>query len=239
MFTTTTGIVLRTYPFKDNRIISKIFTKKHGLISCIARKQKSQIILSQPLTIVQLTYRQKKTNTLIHVHDVSVEHVYKTLTTNNAKIQCALLLCAILNNCLKEVNAPAYMFIVQAFQYLDSLQKIPIGFDSLFLMKFCQIMGISPLIQDFEKLEKPTLNLKEGVFTEHNYRMSNNPNFVPTQESLEIYKLVHLNLSEITKSILEPKNNARVFNYLILYISAHLSDLSRLKSLKILQELVI
>ena len=100
-------------------------------------------------------------------------------------------------------------------------------------------MGISPLIQDFEKLENPTLNLKEGVFTEHNYRMSNNRNFVPTQESLEIYKLVHLNLSEITKSILEPKNNARVFNYLILYISAHLSDLSRLKSLKILQELVI
>ena len=239
MFITHSGIVLRTYPFKDNRIISKIFTKNHGLISCIARKQKSQIILSQPLTIVQLTYRQKKANTLIHVHDASVEHVYKTLTINSEKIQCALLLCEILNNCLKEVNANAYMFIVQALKCLDSVQKVPIGFDSLFLVKFCQIMGISPLMQGFENIKNPTLNLKEGVFTEHYSRMSNNPNFVPTQESLEIYKLSHLNLSEITESILGPKNNARVFNYLILYISAHLSDLSRLKSLKILQELVV
>mgnify|MGYP001237168238 CR=1 FL=1 len=239
MFTTTTGIVLRTYPFKDNRIISKVFTKNHGLVSCIARKQKSQIILSQPLTIVQLTYRQKKTNTLIHVHDVSVEHVYKTLTINNAKIQCALLLCEILNNCLKEINESAYIFMVRAFKYLDSVQQVPVGFDSLFLVKFCQIMGISPLIMDFKNIKNPTLNLQEGVFTEYNSRMSNNPNFVPTKESLEIYKLSNLELSEIADSILEPKTNTRVFNYLILYISAHLSDLSRLKSLKILQELVV
>ena len=60
MFITTSGIVLRAYPFRDKKLIVKIFTKKAGLISCIITKNKSQIPLSQILTMAEITYKNSK-----------------------------------------------------------------------------------------------------------------------------------------------------------------------------------
>ena len=45
MFVTTQGIVLRSYPFKDNRHITKVFTSDDGLLSFIIKKTKKQIFL--------------------------------------------------------------------------------------------------------------------------------------------------------------------------------------------------
>ena len=60
MFITTSGIVLRTYPFRDKQLIVKMFTKESGVASFIIRKNKSQIALSQLLTIAEITYKNQK-----------------------------------------------------------------------------------------------------------------------------------------------------------------------------------
>ena len=86
MFITTSGIVLRAYPFRDKKLIVK-YLQKAGLISCIITKNKSQIPLSQILTMAEITYKNSKQQTLLYLKDVQINYVYNSLSTNTAKFK--------------------------------------------------------------------------------------------------------------------------------------------------------
>ena len=120
MFVTTKGIVLRTHPFKDKKLISKIYTEDRGLVSFIIRKNKDQIILSQPLNIVEITYRESNTRSLFYITDCSVEYVYGDLMTNGEKLSFALLISEVLNKCLTEINIELFDFIINSFKWFDN-----------------------------------------------------------------------------------------------------------------------
>ena len=167
MFVTTQGIVLRSYPFKDNRHITKVFTSDDGLLSFIIKKTKKQIILSQPFTIAEITYKKQKNTTLFHVKDVHVDYVYRDLLFNNEKIQLLIILAEILQKCLNAKNMELYNLIILAFKWLDQADQNYSGFNNLFLIKFCQIAGIAP----YAKFDAPStidqqLDMKSGLFLE-------------------------------------------------------------------------
>lgn len=93
MFITTRGIVLRTYPFRDKKLIVKIFTREMGLISFILKKHKSQMILSELLTLAEITYKNSKNLSLFYIKEARVDYIYKTLTINENKRQSSIVLC--------------------------------------------------------------------------------------------------------------------------------------------------
>ena len=61
---------------------------------------------------------------------------------------------------------------------------------------------------------------------------------IPVEESYEIYKLSQLKFEDLENYRINETLNGSVFSYMILYISAHLADLSKLKSIKVLKELI-
>ena len=84
MFITTHGIVLRTHPFKDNQLIIKLFTKDDGPISCIIKKSRSQIILSELLTMAEITYKKSKNQSLFYIKECQVDYVYKSIPSSSS-----------------------------------------------------------------------------------------------------------------------------------------------------------
>ena len=70
-------------------------------LSFIIKKTKNQIILSQPFTIAEITYKKQKNSTLFHVKDAHVDYVYRDLMFNNEKLQLIIILAEILQKCLK------------------------------------------------------------------------------------------------------------------------------------------
>lgn len=237
MFITTSGIVLRVYPFRDKKCIAKIFTEKNGLISCIITKSKAQVPLSEILTIAEITYRMNKANSLFYLKDVQIEYVYKSLTVNSEKIQAAMVLCEVLNKCINEPNTTIYNFLISAFKYLDQMPCYITGFDTLFIIKFCETLGISPFSNTVPDMSKALLHMEAGQFIQHN-EFSNNRNIVPQTESVTLYKLSKLNFDKLESCYITNDLNVRLFNYMILYMSIHLTDLTQLKSLKIINDLV-
>tara|TARA_B100001250_G_scaffold331058_1_gene296077 strand:+ start:3275 stop:3988 length:714 start_codon:yes stop_codon:yes gene_type:complete len=237
MFITTSGIVLRVYPFRDKKSIAKIFTKQYGLISCIITKNKSQIPLSQILTIAEITYKHSKNQNLFYIKDVQIEYIYTSLTVDREKIQIAMVLCEILNKCIYESNAQIYNFILSAFKKLDQSLSCNIGFDTLFLIKFCSIMGISPFDNHVPDIENSVLDIEEGRFVE-NMTTPNNKLFIPKRESLALYKLSKLNFDQLESSYITNDLNLSLFHYMVLYVSTHLTDLTQLKSIRVMKDLV-
>jgi DNA repair protein RecO (recombination protein O) len=237
MFVTTKGIVLRTYPFKDNKLISKIYTEDRGLVSFIIKKNKDQIILSQPLNIVEITYRESNTHSLFYITDCSADYVYRDLMTNGEKLSFALLISEVLNKCLTEINIELFDFIINSFKWFDNTKGSIQGFDILFLIKFCNMNGIQPSSINLD-LEAPyALDIIEGKYI-NNIININLPHIIPQKESAIIYELSILEYDNLSMYTIVEEKSSIILDYLIKYISIHLADISKLNSIKILKQLI-
>ena len=237
MFVTTKGIVLRTYPFKDKKLISKIYTEDRCLVSFIIRKNKDQIILSQPLNIVEITYRESNTHSLFYITDCSAEYIYGNLMTNGEKLSFAMLICEVLNKCLTEINIDLFQFIINSFKWLDNTKGSIQGFDILFLIKFCNMNGIQPSSINLD-LEAPyVLDIIEGKYI-NNINQINLSNIIPQKESASIYELSILEYDNLSMYNIAEKKSSIILDHLIKYISIHLADISKLNSIKILKQLI-
>tara|TARA_B100000427_G_scaffold119610_1_gene99677 strand:- start:466 stop:1179 length:714 start_codon:yes stop_codon:yes gene_type:complete len=237
MFVTTEGIVLRVYPFKDNKCIAKIFTKDYGLVSFIVKKTKNQIILSQQLTVAEITYRKTKNKDLFYVKETHIKYVYNNIMLNYAKRQYSIVLCDLLHKCLKEPNSNIYEFMAESFNWLNGVDKYCVGFDSLFLIHLCEKSGISPFTNVKDYCQEKKLDILEGKFAK-NSMVSNKKHVVPIKESVALYQLAKLDFDDLKNYNLAESLNASMFNYLILYISTHLSEVKSLKSVQLLKDIV-
>lgn len=236
MYVSTKGFVLRCYPFKDNKIIARIYTKDDGLVSFIVKKTKSQTILSQPLTIANIVYKKTKSSSMFYVKETSLNYIYKSIPYDIKKLNYSLVLSEILNKCAKETNEILYDFIVDSFKWVDNKKTYPCGFDTLFLIKFCELLGISPFNAEIKHDQNLQLNLKEGVFIKYAGFIKKNE-LVPKKESYELLKLASQNYDELEENRISEIENKKLFNYLLLYISNQMVDVTNLKSIKILKEI--
>ena len=144
-----------------------------------------------------------------------------------------MILCDILNKCLQEVSPYLYDFITSSFKTLDSQKKYSISFKNLFLIKFCDIMGIAPLNS---ANDSAVLSLKEGRYISDS-SVYNKKDIIPLHESQAIRLLSSMDYSELEGKGMEDGLSSSVFNYLITYISIHLTDLTKLKSIQVLKEM--
>ncbi|MBF25046.1 MAG: DNA repair protein RecO [Flavobacteriales bacterium] len=235
MFITTSAIVLRTYPFRDKKLIVKVFTLDYGIMSFIITKNKSQIILSQSLTIAEVTYKHVKNKSLFYIKEVQVEYIYNSLTTNRKKMEIGIVLCEIMTKCLNEKNKRLYIYIKNTLIQLDKIEKYAEGFDTLFLIKFCEIIGISPFTKENSAKTNLFLNLEEGQFVK--YQAPNKLNTISKEESYLLQKLAYLDFDDLNKINMHSSVNQTLFQIMIKYISIHLTDITKLKSINIFKSM--
>ena len=153
------------------------------------------------------------------------------------KLNCCLVLCEILNKCAKEPNPRLFSFITESLKWLDCQVVYPAGFDTLFLTKFCELIGISPFNVEVINHEDLQLNLDEGVFIENIGIDESKEGLVPKHESMELLKFASMKYENLHDYKITYEMNEKLFNYLVLYISKHLVDILNLKSIKILKEI--
>ena len=108
---------------------------------------------------------------------------------------------------------------------------------SLFLIKFCELIGIGPFSVEETSHEGLQLNLNEGVFIENVGIDQRRGGLVPKYESMELLKLASMKYESLRDYKITYEMNEKLFNYLVLYISKHLVDIRNLKSIKILKEI--
>jgi len=234
MFDSTKGIVLRTYPFRENQCISKVFTREFGTLSFIVKKTKNQVILSQPLNVVELTFQNSKNKTLFFVKEAYICLPYGNILFNNKKLTICIVLCEILSKCLQEKNIELFDFVTTSFDWLNKTKEKYSGFNSLFLIKLCQLHGVWPHVDGAESGLLVQLDIIQGVFITDEV---DSKTVIPQKESNEIYKLSMLEFDQLNTYNLSEEVNNSIFNFIITYISEHLTSLKSLKSIRIIKEL--
>ena len=95
------GIILKSIPFSESSIISRVFTPDFGKISLIARgakKSKSgSSAMLEPMNIVEFQMNFNESKDLQVMRDISIQHNLSTIRTNIKKMATGLVIVEILD----------------------------------------------------------------------------------------------------------------------------------------------
>src|SRR5690606_27076841 len=107
MIVSTKAIVLQSIKYQEKSLIVKCFTEKEGINTFFVKnafsKSKSQSIsYFQLLTLLNISYKEKKNNQLTYFSSLSLHYSYVSLHTDFNKSMVVMFLTEVLNQVLKD-----------------------------------------------------------------------------------------------------------------------------------------
>src|SRR5690349_2743197 len=126
MLHTTEGIVLYNVRYADKKIISKIYTRDFGLLTCnvnVGSTPKSKIkpAVIQPLSQLEIVLSLKENKDVQQLVEAKCIYVYSQIPVHFFKSSIAQFINEVLYKCLKEQtkNEDLFHLIVKTYQWLD------------------------------------------------------------------------------------------------------------------------
>lgn len=150
MLVKTEGIVFQNTKYADKKLITKIYTRDHGLVtlnaitgSAASAKVKSAVI--QPMNQVEISFTLKQNREVHQMTEARSAYVYRHLQRDYHKLAIAQFLNEVLCKCIKEhhANEALYEFVTGALKKLDEKESCG-DFHIWFLVELSSFLGFEP-----------------------------------------------------------------------------------------------
>lgn len=232
------AIVFKVTPYNDKSQVVQLYTENFGMQSYLvhvsaSKKSKNKAAYFQPLTLLDVVISHKEKEGLNSLKELSVNHIFQSISTSIEKQSVLLFLNEVLYKCIKESqqNADLFDFIFDSLILFDRLEQGVSNFHIYFLLKLSSYLGFEP----HGKYSASTsfFDLKEGKFVS---LQPKHPISLNASESLIFYS--YLLTDEEHLAELKFSNEARkaMLANVILYYELHIDYFKNLKSIAILQE---
>jgi len=216
----TKGVVFRFTKYGETSIIVNIFTELFGLQSYIVNgvrssSKRSKIALFQPLTLLDLVVYHKENANILRIKEVKCYFPYQTLTHEIRKSAIAMFINELLNKAVKEQShtTEIYDFIANSLMVLDNQEK-PENFHLLFLLGLSKHLGFGP-------------NLTEEVMGGH---------WMNSEDEAVLKTLL---VADYATPITITYNQRQILlTSLLRFYSNHVDNLTEMKSLPVLKEIL-
>lgn len=232
MLEETEGIVLHTIPYSESSIISHIYTKRFGVISCFmnnVRNKRSKSAYFRPLSIINCRIYHKKEQ-LQRIKDIEFEYVTHSIYDSVYKANIALFIGEFLYKlCIhNEANTEMYKYLEQYVHFLDSEENAYQQSHIIFLIQLLHFWGITP-----------NNNFKEGLYFNklHGTFESNNS---ATSLSLNTSKLLqrYFSCKEFGDQIqCSRTERQQILEAIIDYYTIHTHSFKTLETLEVLKRI--
>ncbi len=217
----TEGIVLHYFRYGDNGMIAHIYTKEYGRQSFIfkggnSKSAKRKLNFLQPLSLVEVPIDYRPQKELYIGNGTQFLHTFQSIPFQQIKSSSAFFLAEILSKLLQiyEKDEPLFAFLSEAILFLDREETKGANFHLTFLVKLMQFMGIQP-------------NFEENELSE----------IVSNQEDLLLWQnLENMTWEESDNLALSREYRNNFLQKLLEYYTFYFQDVTKLKSLSILQE---
>ncbi len=239
MLEKTRAIVLRNTNYRDNSVISHVYTEQFGTQSIMlrgVRNHKGAIRPSHimPLNLVDLII-YKKDNAQIHqVKELRCNPILQHMHFDVLKNSVALFMSEILNATLteEEPNPDLYQFLDHFIRILD-LEEESIGnYPLYFLIHLTRYLGFYPKGQYHEN---DVFNLREGLFVNEGYF---NMECIDNEHSKWWWTLLNTNLDEWSNQVITRQTRSNLLNQLLNYYEIHGLHGRKIKSHHVLREIL-
>ncbi len=241
----TKGIVLRTVKYGDTSVIATVYTELFGVQSYLvkgvrqsSKKSQGKANYFQPSSILDMTVYHNELKHLQFVKEYNWAYLYENVLFDVVKNTVALYVVELLQHSLiePEANPELFYLIEDTLKHLDSSNTTVTSILPLFFtLNLASELGFE--IQGNYGEATPILDLAEGKFTdvlpEHQHYLIGELAAITSQlVTLNIYlDLEKISFNKITRK--------QLLDAYLQFLALHISDFGQLKSLPILQAILI
>lgn len=236
MLVKTEGIILQNIKYADKKIILKVFTKQHGLVtfSAIASKSptaKIKTASTLPLQLVELSFNLKANKDIQQLTESNLLYVWDDISKDFNKLTTVQFLNEVLVKCIKEQhpNEELFEFIVSSYKWFNESKENYNNFHVCFLFELTKFLGFEPH-NNFNK-ENVYFDTREGKFTPVSLSF---PLGFDKSQSETFLKIFDANL--LGKPLGRGERN-ELLECLLAYYKMHVAGFNELRSISVLREM--
>tara|TARA_B100001250_G_scaffold387957_1_gene385810 strand:- start:51 stop:749 length:699 start_codon:yes stop_codon:yes gene_type:complete len=229
MIIDTPAIVLKTFPYGETSLISRCFTKEKGKVSFIikgARSKKNLVApYFQPLSFIQIIYNENEKRDLQIVSKVHFIKVWLKFSQSLKKMTLLQSILEITDFSL-EINDPHPGLFESLIEVIEFYESDSINSNLAFWLYESVVLSemgfrIDLENEDFDSRDHDSLKIKdeEGC----RYILQN---------------LINKNLEKISFEKILPNEKKLISNYLYNQLCYHIEGFDRLKSFKIVKNIL-
>jgi DNA repair protein RecO (recombination protein O) len=241
----TRGIVLRTVKYGETSLVATLYTELFGVQSYLVngvrastKKGPGKANLFQPAAILDTVAYHNELKNLQRLREFKWGHLYQHIFFDVLKNAVTLFMVELLQKCLKqpEPNPDLFYFIEDAFIHLDSSTDTMVAnYPLFFALHLAGFLGFR--IQDDPAQEGFILDLREGLFVpDHPFHhdVLEPPYSTITSQLLKIRMPAELNDLSLNQ-----ETRRRLLQAFQVFYSLHIPDFGVMKSLPVLQTVLM
>ncbi len=168
MLAKTQGIVFRTQKFRDNSLITDIYTEAFGLRSYLvngvySKKGHTRIALLQPLHILDLLVYEKELQSLSRISEMHLAYV-PVASFDIRRSAVAMFMAEVARNAIHErtANEDLFAYLADSIRDLDLPGTVAACTPLVFLCRLSILLGFGPERQMYR--DGYCFDLREGTF---------------------------------------------------------------------------
>ena len=241
------GIILKSIPYSESSIISRIFTPNFGKISIISRGAKKanngKFAMLEPMNIVEFQMNFNESKDLHTLHEISIKYNLSKIRTNIKTMALGLVMIEILDKTSHQSDpAPIlYRLLESSIIKLNNPNNKNRLLFIFYLLQFSKYSGFSPVSNNCHNCENELssafYNIKSGFLDCKNCQ---------SVESLNINSNTFLLMKKISKTHIKSLNEIEFFEntlelikkYLIKFMEFHIHGMQNIKSLTFLNSIM-
>ena len=248
MIISTDAIVLKTIKYSDSSLICRLFTKSEGKIVVMAKgawrpKNTSGAIL-EPMNHIYLEYYNKENRDIQILKNVSLNNYSNNLRSNLSKIIIGQIIIESLDK-TTPINNPMPILYRLTWRVLNKINEKDINFweaFSFYLYHLAVRLGFMPNLESCRichmQLQTANIDLAFGELACNNCVGHNKQEL--NKQSIQLLKKIQtIHLDEISNAASLSNEMISAINFLKIFHSMHLVGINKVRSLRLIEKILI
>lgn len=240
MLQSTRGFVFHLSRYSDSSGIAKIFTEDNGLQTFIVKSLFSRNARIKPalfghLSLVDLVYDNKPGHSLHYIREASLNRPFHEITDNMRRSSVLMFINEVLFKSVKEeeANRSLFEFIEYTLESLNDVSVLVHSFHLIFLLRLAEHLGFGPA--DSLSAEGNYFDLLTGL------PVTSDPghSYLIVGESLQLLRqLAVMDYPDLRDFNAPGILRLDLLDKLLDFYRIHLPEMSEMKSVKVLHEIM-
>ena len=248
MIISTHAIVLKTIKYGDSSLICRLFTKDHGKIVIMAkgawRPKNTFGALLEPMNHIYVEYYHKDGRDIQIVKNVSLNNSLHIIRSHLSKIILGQIIIESLDKTTPQ-NNPMPILYRLTWKVLNKMDESNINFwttFSFYLYHLAVRLGFMPIIDSCRncqtKLQIANIDLTFGELACNNCVGENK--LMINNKSLQLLQnITMIHLDEIKSEVSLSNEMISVLNFLKIFNSMHLVGMNKVRSLNLIEKILL
>lgn len=233
------GIVLNTFKYTEDKMISVAYTEAEGFRTFLLHRSKSarskvRHTLFQPLSMLELEWNELSGKQMFHPKTARVYYAFNSLPYEDGKRAIGQFVAEFLNYALRGEPSSKLLFnyIEQSLEWLDECSGDYANFHLVFLMRLAEILGFAPNVEEYS--EGCFFDMESSTFC---LSQPSHPKFLMPEDAKNLPLLLRMSYSNMKAFKFSGAERSRLLTFMNDYFKLHLPEFPELKSLKVMREI--